>query len=142
MAESNPVGRPLKYKTPEEMQEIIDKFFEVGGGAWIGDGDEMQYCPTVSGLSLELGMSTEAFRNYESKDEFLATVKEAKQKIEKALEQRLFGQAVTGSIFNLKNNFGWKDKSETEHSGSLNTGELTEEQIDSRIAALLEKAND
>jgi hypothetical protein len=34
--------------------------------------------------------------------------------VEMSLEQRLAGQAVTGSIFSLKNNFGWKDKSETD----------------------------
>ena len=35
-------------------------------------------------------------------------------KVEEALEQRLYGNAVTGIIFNLKNNFGWQDKTEKE----------------------------
>jgi hypothetical protein len=28
----------------------------------------------------------------------------------------LYGNTVTGVIFNLKNNFGWKDKNEVEYS--------------------------
>jgi hypothetical protein len=59
-------------------------------------------------------MATETLRDYGTKDEFSATVKRAKQKIEISLEQRLAGNNVTGSIFNLKNNFGWKDKSEVD----------------------------
>jgi len=37
------------------------------------------------------------------------------------LEQKLYGNAVTGVIFNLKNNFGWQDKTEQE----VTTKELT-----------------
>ena len=32
--------------------------------------------------------------------------------IEAHLEKKLFGNNVTGLIFNLKNNFDWKDKTE------------------------------
>jgi hypothetical protein len=102
-----PAGRPPKYNTPEEMQEVIDKYF---------DENDIY---TVSGLAYELDMSTEALRNYEAKDEFLATVKKAKQRVEISLEKRLASNAVAGSIFNLKNNFGWKDKTEVEQSGNF-----------------------
>lgn len=111
-----PAGRPPKYETPEQMQELIDHYF--ANDAFVDMGDAKMYAPTVSGLAYALGMSTEALRNYEGKPDFLATVKAAKQKIEVALEQRLYGQAVTGTIFNLKNNFGWKDKTEQEHTGA------------------------
>jgi len=125
------LGRPPKYKTPEEMQKVIDMYFETD--AYISMGDVKMYSPTISGLAFALGMTTEAFRHYEDKPDFLSTVKRAKQRVEIALEQRLYGNAVTGSIFNLKNNFGWKDKTETEHSGAL---EVTS--IERRIV----KAND
>lgn len=122
-------GRPPKYNSPEEMQRIIDLYFlacrvhqtEDAGllagleaeDLWtINDIEDV--VPTVSGLAYTLGMSTEALRNYEEKDDFLATVKRAKQRVEMSLEQRLAGSAVTGAIFNLKNNFGWKDKTETD----------------------------
>ena len=39
-------------------------------------------------------------------------------KIENGYEKRLFENNPTGSIFALKN-MGWKDKTETEHSGEL-----------------------
>jgi hypothetical protein len=132
-------GRPPKYKTPEEMEHIIGLYFltcrvhkelalDIGDGSSRLEGlpeedllivnDIEDAVPTISGLAYTLGMSTEAFRNYEQKDKFLATVKRAKQRVEMSLEQRLAGNAVTGSIFSLKNNFGWKDKSETELTGA------------------------
>ena len=108
-------GRKPKFKTAEEMQEGVDLFF--------ADCEANEYHPTVSGLAYSLGMSTEALRNYEAKDGFLATVKGAKQRVEMAIEQSLMsGRNATGAIFNLKNNFGWKDKSEqdiTSSDGSL-----------------------
>lgn len=132
-----PAGRPPIYETPEEMQRIIDLYFvacklnhleqmdvdiedkkkdysddEISTIDYIDDA-----APTVSGLAYTLGMTTETLRTYGNDDEFSATVKRAKQRIEMFLEGRLYGQAVTGSIFNLKNNFGWKDKSEQELSG-------------------------
>ena len=80
-------------------------------------GDKTIFAPTISGLALHLDMSTEALRNYQDKGEFLATIKKAKQKVEVSLEQRLATNTVAGTIFNLKNNFGWKDKQEQEISG-------------------------
>lgn len=111
-----PAGRPAKYKTAEEMQEVIDHYFE--HDAFVDMGDAKMYAPTVSGLALALGMSRQAILDYAEKDEFVDTIKAAKLKIEVALEQRLYGQSVTGTIFNLKNNFGWKDKTEQEHTGA------------------------
>lgn len=142
------VGRPPKYNTPEEMQEIIDLYFDVC------KANETEYqfeipekhlslvsswggpvIPTVAGLSLALGMSRQALLDYEKKDEFLDTVKRAKQRIEAYIEQRLFGNNVTGVIFNLKNNFGWRDKQDVEHSGGIivervKFGENTDEKTD------------
>lgn len=131
-------GRPPKYDNPEDMQRIIDLYFIACRRNRHNEANpDKEYIfketlspedievidmveesiPLVSGLAYILGMSTEAFRNYEQKDDFLATVKRAKQRIEISLETRLAGNAVTGSIFNLKNNFGWKDKTEQELTG-------------------------
>jgi len=131
------MGRPPKYDTPQEMQTIIDLYFLACRANHIEDPDvrakhmegyneaDLQIMndiedvvPTISGLAYTLGMSTEALRNYQDKENFLATVKRAKQRVEMSLEQRLAGHAVTGSIFSLKNNFGWKDKSEQELTGA------------------------
>jgi len=108
-----PAGRPLLYETPEQMQAIIDAYFEE------------RFCfdppkpPTISGLAYALEMTTESLRNYESRDEFFATVKRAKQRVEMSLEERLDAAAPTGAIFNLKNNFGWKDQQDHAFTGPV-----------------------
>jgi len=108
-----PGGRPVKYKTPEEMQVIIDNFFVQC------IDDELH--PTVTGLALALDLTREGLINYENKDDtgFYDTVKKAKLRVEAHIEQRLYHNNATGCIFNLKNNFGWKDKTEQEMSGGL-----------------------
>ena len=127
-------GRPPKYKTPEEMQKTIDVYFLACRVHQDGNTDRLEYLnddellvindiedifPSISGLAYTLGMTTETLRQYGNEDEFSATVKRAKQRVEMSLEQRLNGKAVTGSIFSLKNNFGWKDKQDVEHSGNM-----------------------
>lgn len=104
-----PAGRPLKYETPEALQKAVDAYFDN-----LKEGQP----PTVSGLALALDVDTSTLRNYEGREEFFATIKKAKQRIEEALESGLWGGSVTGLIFNLKNNFGWKDKQEVDHQSS------------------------
>jgi len=137
-----PAGRPPKYETEDQMQAIIDGYFAEGGNAYIKMGEAMMYAPTVSGLAFELGLSRQGLLEYSNKEEFSDTVKDAKLRIEIALEQRLFGQAVTGTIFNLKNNFAWKDKTETEHSGVVGISDLTDEQLDARLNSILESKSE
>lgn len=126
--EARGVGQPPKYSSPELMQDDIDRYFDDchKNYVWLhSDGKAgppidtitNDARPTVSGLAYLLDMSTETLRHYGNKDEYTATVKKAKLRIEMALEQHLYGTAVTGAIFNLKNNFGWKDKTEQELSG-------------------------
>jgi len=122
MGESN-AGRKLQYQTVEELQDSIDDYFETD--AFIEMGDSKMYAPTMSGLAYHLDLSRQGLLNYTKKDEFVDAIKRARNKIGVALEQRLYGNNVTGIIFNLKNNFEWKDKKETELSGGVH---LTTEQ--------------
>lgn len=115
------VGRPPKYATPEDMQAIVDTYFATR---------DVNNRPTVTGLALALGMSRQALIDYSNKDEFLDTVKSAKARVEEFNENRLFDPNATGCIFNLKNNFGWKDKTEQEHSGELNISRITRKIVD------------
>lgn len=110
-----PAGRPPKYTSVEEVQAIIDDYFTTD--AYVGEGDNRQYIPTMAGLAYALDLSRQGLLEYSNKDEFSDAIKRARHKIEIALEQRLAGQAVTGTIFNLKNNFGWRDKTEQELTG-------------------------
>lgn len=103
------VGRPLKFKTVEELQEKIDLYFEVT------PKDEW----TITGLAMAL----DTFRNvlidygsgkYDEKDkDFSNTIKKAKLKVENGYEIDLKKHGRTGTIFALKN-FDWKDKNETD----------------------------
>lgn len=105
-------GRPPKYKTAEEMQEKIDKYFEQC------DKDNDPY--TITGLAIALDIDRKTLLNYSDKEEFFPTIKKAKLRVENYLEKRLVKNSnVTGIIFNLKNNYDWKEKQEIEHSGKL-----------------------
>jgi hypothetical protein len=118
-----PAGRPVLYKTDNELSDRIEEYFETS--AYMGEGDNKVFVPTVSGLAYHLGMATETLRDYGTKDEFSATVKRAKQRIEMSLEQRLAGNTVAGTIFNLKNNFGWKDKTEQDINQVVETKDVS-----------------
>ena len=98
-----PGGRPLNWKTPEELQKEIDLYFETT------PKDEW----TITGLALALNTYRQTLLYYEERDEFYDTVKKAKQRIENGYELDLKKHGRTGTIFALKN-FDWKDKSETD----------------------------
>ena len=101
------VGRPKKYNEAEEMQKKIDEYFEKC------DKDREPY--TITGLCITLDMSRQDLSNYSKEEKFFDTIKKAKMKVENYLEKRLINDnSTTGIIFNLKNNFGWKDKQEVE----------------------------
>jgi len=109
-------GRPPYYNTPEEMELAIEEYWE-----YI---KENNYPPTVTGLILYLGFcDREALANYEKKEGFSDIVKRARMKVENGYEMKLSGTTPTGSIFALKN-MGWKDKTETEMSGHLETRQV------------------
>lgn len=114
------VGRPRKFESPEQLQELVDKYFkdcdkrEVEhfskkfGLVKVKDPEPY----TMSGLAYALGVDRETLLNYEKRDEFLGTIKRARDMVHRDVERRLMEANSTGAIFNLKNNFGWKDKTE------------------------------
>ena len=108
----HPGGRPPKYNAKEEMQKKIDAYFAKC---------DMEHEPyTVTGLAMALDMSRQGLINYEGRDELVDTIKKAKMRVEESLERRLIrDSSVTGIIFNLKNNYDWRDKQEIEHSGTV-----------------------
>lgn len=108
-----PGGRPLKYDNCWELDLECELYFE--------HCHEEKEPPTVSGLALWLDVDRKTITNYEGKPEFFPTIKRSKQRIENYLEMSLYGNGVAGVIFNLKNNFGWKDKQEIQHSVDKDT---------------------
>ena len=101
-------GRPKKYNSAYEMQRDIDSYF------YNCDAKQRPY--TVSGLANALDLTRQSLLNYAEDDEFFDTIKRAKSKIEQFTEELLFSKDVptAGVIFNLKNNYDWKDKQEIE----------------------------
>lgn len=128
-------GRPRKFDTVEQMQAVIDEYFVYCDSKTkevhtekLGDmimPDPEPY--TMSGLALALGFdSRQSLLNYESRkddkgQDFLDTIKRARMKVESDLDRRLNHRDTftPGLIFNLKNNFNYKDKTETEQSGVI-----------------------
>lgn len=126
---TNKVGRPPKYKTPEEMQKKIDEYFESCYRAIMvfnkdksqyevvkdNDGNivKEQFKPfTITGLANALELSRSDLLNYDKKSEFHNTVTRAKSIVEQYAEERLFDRdGNRGAIFSLSNNFkNWADK--------------------------------
>ena len=106
-------GRPKKYTEAELMQEKINKYFK--------ECDNKNEPYTVTGLCLALDMTRETLREYLKNEQFSDTIKKAKLRVENYLEKHLItDNSATGIIFNLKNNFGWTDKQQVEHSGNIN----------------------
>src|SRR2546426_212641 len=108
-----PEGRPLKFKTVEDMKKLIDAYFEKCA---------IEKRPlTITGLALALDTSRKVLLEYEDdRPEYRNTIKKAKEMCHNYAEEFLFsGRNIVGAIFNLKNNYGWHEKQETEHSGNV-----------------------
>ena len=89
------------------MQKKIDAYFE--------ECDAKGKPYTICGLALAVDMDRRSLLNYSEDDEFFLTIKKAKQKCEAYAEEQLYlGKNTAGVIFNMKNNYNWKDKTEQE----------------------------
>lgn len=136
----NKGGRPLKFKTEEELATKIEAYFKScweqkidmwGNPVFKKDKDGkktedpvmVQKKPyTIGGLAVFLDCDQDLIEDYNKKGRFSRTIKRAKQIIYAYKQEFLYsGHNPTGAIFDLKNNYGWKDKTEVDskHSGNL-----------------------
>ena len=145
MSEKRPVGRPPAFTSVEEMQVLIDKYFEECDGKPFldKDGNPMRNKDgkiirddrrpyTVTGLALALGFNSRtSLLNYEGKEEFVNTILRAKARVEKYAEERLYdNNGANGAKFSLANNFkGWTEK-QTIESDVKNTVKINVELVD------------
>ena len=90
-----------------------------------------------NGLAYYLGMTRQTLYNYSTRDKFGHIVQRAKDRIEMDTEERLqiAGQATTGIIFSLKNNYHWDADNKTETkieatNKNYDLSNLTDEQLD------------
>jgi len=129
----NKGGRPPKYETVEQLQVLIEEYFRscwiqkidmFGNPIYFKDKNRkktnkkvmIQFKPyTITGLAVALDTSRKVLIEYQNKDKFSNTIKRAKEMCQQYAEESLFiGKNPTGAIFNLKNNYEWKDKNETD----------------------------
>lgn len=113
-------GRPRLYDDPEAFSAKVDDYF--------GHAEVSGKRPTLAGLSYYLGFDDrETFANYaEYGEEFSRTIKRARLRIEDDRWQSLIDKSAftPGLIFDLKNNHGWKDKTEQDINLSTQEGAL------------------
>lgn len=110
---ANKVGRPKRFKKVEELEEAINTYFQ--------NCIDTNRPFTMTGLAMACKVDRKTLTNYGKDDEFFPTVKRARQLVEMSLEERLVVRETftPGLIFNLKNNAGWVDKSETDLNHKL-----------------------
>lgn len=126
-------GRPKNQVDDRLKKGWQSRFLEMG----------KEGCSDVE-IRSEFGISDDLwYRWIEEDEEFSRTYKAAKAachaKWEEMGRKMAFGQAEgnpTTWIFNMKNRFNWRDKQDVEHSGQINHADMTEEELERRIAAL------
>lgn len=117
-------GQPPKFKTVKEMQSAIDEYFDYCDNRIVQVFSQKMnqlieinkpepY--TIEGLCLALDLSRAGLLNYEKTEgyeKFFNTVKRAKMRVQKSIVLNSLENQAAGPIFNLKNNFGYKDSQE------------------------------
>lgn len=102
----------LKYKDEKELENAINQYFQ--------KCEEKQKPYTMTGLALSLGIDRTTLINYGKKDLFSTLIKNAKAKVEEQLEESLYRLGNnSGVIFNLKNNYGWRDTVEVKNDNEI-----------------------
>lgn len=112
------VGRPRAFKNVEEVEEKINAYFNYC--------EEKEKPYTMSGLAYYLEISRQTLVNYSNKDEYFDTIKKARDRVQMQLEENALSNKAnpTFTIFNLKNNFDWKDKVEVKNTNLPKVEEL------------------
>lgn len=120
-----------KEKDLPIMRKKMQEYFDMC------DKENKHY--TMSGLANYLGISKETLCEYAHKEPFGNLIKMAKQVIEQQLEEMLIDKKTfcLGQIFNLKNNYGWKDQQEIKTTSEVNISPL-----ESAMEKLIESKND
>lgn len=136
---SNPVGRPLKFKTVEELDLAIQRYFdeqdphvvkhmeasgfnERGQTMWTTREIMTEQRPyTMSGLARALGLSRQALLEYSQREKYGDSIQAAKDRCQEYAETQLFGPYANGAKFNLINNYQgkyqpWADKHSVDHT--------------------------
>ena len=100
-------GRPKAFNSVEELESKINNYFEYC------NKENKPY--TMSGLAYYLDVDRKTIVNYTKDEDYFPTIKKARDRVQMQLEENALMNISnsTFTIFNLKNNFDWKDKIET-----------------------------
>jgi len=100
-------GRPRAFNSVEELESKIKDYFEYC------NKENKPY--TMSGLAYYLDVDRKTIVNYTKDEEYFPTIKKARDRVQMQLEENALMNISnsTFTIFNLKNNFDWKDRIET-----------------------------
>ena len=149
-------GRPIAY-TPQQLEKRIQDYFDsitttypLFDSVMIGKDEEGKAIydkiprlnnkgeqlygttyhehPSITGLANYLDIHRDTLHEYSTQANYSDAIKRAKQKMEKYLEDHLYGNNVTGIIFNLKNNYGWEDRQEID--ANINVAKGLEDWLD------------
>lgn len=147
-------GRPKKYKSKKALSDAVERYFRsisrtipardgYGGIIRNDDGEEIRVLeyirpPSISSLCLYLGIDRSTWQNYcdsELHPEFQSITALTRARIEAYLEEQLLTRekGVQGIIFNLQNNYGWRQKQEVE------LGEKTRKTMPTASMSITEK---
>lgn len=104
--EINKGGRPKKFESVHQLEELIDQYFE--------KIESEKDFPEWTELLCHLDCSKDTLCEYAKKDGFSDPIRKAKQKCEAAIAKGMLKGKMnaTGAIFTLKNNYGWEDRYE------------------------------
>lgn len=164
---SPPAGRPLKFKSVDELSTKIEEYFgncdphveerlvlkERSNGDTYSAFKKIiteQEPYTITGLARALKTTRDTLLDYESgkydhhdmdsetNQLFSDTIREAKMRCAEYAEKRLFLGNPGGPIFNLTNNHGWVNKTEV-----LNKNQVADDldALDDRVDINEEKAD-
>jgi hypothetical protein len=113
---------PLKWRDPIEVQARVMEYLQTC--------EKLQRHPTISGLALTLNVSRMTLYRYRKGGAGLNakvsdTLNKAIHIIEESVESRLLSNKLNPSsaifwLCNLKNEEGWSNKHQMEHSGGIN----------------------
>lgn len=109
-------GKPILDAKKKKVMEWVQEFDRVGNAVL-----KMVRPYTITGLAVALNTSRRTLLDYEEKPEYSHAIKKAKDICENFAEEGMFKGTIPAipGIFNLKNNYGWRDKTEVEHSGEI-----------------------
>lgn len=124
----NKGGRPRAFNTPEEMQVLLDEYFEIKKGhvkKVVLKNETVVEVPDpepvhLAGVCAYLGITYETLNQYQKKEEFSEPITRAKLMCEEYAVNMCF-KGNNKADFVLQNNFKWRNRSETENKTESTT---------------------